>query len=1023
MKIKYYWFLGVAIFLSNLASAQTGSALVDPIVVPPSPEASSLTKVSNYPDATYSGIPDISIPLYEYSGNSLSYNLGLSYNAQGLKVNEEASAVGLGWILNATGVITREIRGIDDLSVKGFYKLDPASFEPGKGRDSSPDIFSFNLLGVAGKFVLNYDPSSPGNYKVVIFNQVPFKIELINSTFKVTDDSGNIYSFNSTENTKSEVLPSAGSSTTTNYISSWFLSSLKSPVGDEITFQYITNPRKVKNEYKSTHHISLADYTGACPPPNTPAIFSHTTVRTSTDQLLLNRVNFPNGYIQFQTSSRVDLDYEGSSLPLKYSKILIQSNASGFYKEIEFEHDYFSSGSGSSDKLSKRLQLQGLYEKSNTETVKTYSFAYNTLNLPDKDSPAVDYWGFYNGKTANPNLVTNREPSSAHVQANLLRSIVYPTGAKVTYTFESNNYLNFNSSLMEGESPPNSPYGGKIGPGCRIAKIEQFDHLNISLGFKEYKYFDGKRMNGSRYRQGSQDKIRVDQCIYQGIDSNGMPIYAAADVTRFYSSLMSSSNYSAAVGAGGYEIGYGQVSEIYLNQVDNGKKDYYFFNEAVITQVYPGLPRFIENKNGFLNRYVISKKNGSVYTRVEEGINSVKIVSNTTVNAKILLPKYKENGYASLDFSIVSNWKYIDTTKVMKFDTTGVLNHTKLSIYYYDNSTHKQLTKESETLSDSRKKWKFYQYPHDFSTGNATINLLKSNHILNLVVEEVSAVSSGSSYLITGGISREFKSDGKGLKDNEYHLEIVDPIPSASFKFSSRGTGSLFPSGTVGNYSKDSRFKSRLVFNTYTNNRLTMFTKNNYSVSSIKWGYGNEYPILFVANASLSNVAYTSFETGDNLNWTYSEANTSTGASKTGKKYYNLGSGAITKTGFGGSISNVFKLTFWAKRTSSGPTSWNILGSTVALSDTEWRLVQRDITTSSFTLSGSGVLIDELRFHPATSTFNTYTYLPLQGISSYTDSKNRTFYYEYDSLGRLISIKDDKGFYKESVEYEYMFSN
>ncbi|MBN7817463.1 hypothetical protein [Algoriphagus pacificus] len=1005
MKFKFYVFLVVAFLNSKWLIAQSFA----PIVAPASPDAASLTKYSDFPNATYSGIPDISIPLYGYSGPSLNYNLGLSYFAQGFKVQEEASAIGLGWSLDATAVITRELRSLDDLSTQGFYKNNPANYDPGEGLDAAPDIFKYNILGSSGRFVLDYDPASPGNYKVVILNKAPFKIELINSNFKVTDESGLIFNFNTKENTRREIKLNSGNPQITNYISSWFLTSMISPIGDQISFQYASNPRKIVNEYVSSTAIQYTSVSGPYPCNTIPndQIYN-TIVKTVTDQLLLSLITLPNGSITFQTSTRVDLNYEGSNLPLKYSKIIISSNALEYYKEIEFKQFYFNSGSGSADKLSKRLKLQSIYEKSNTDIVSSYDFDYDNVNLPDKNSNSKDYWGFYNGQP-NTTIFGNREPNPSYAKANLLKSIRYPTGGKTIYTFESNNYVNFNSSLMD-ENPPNSSYGGKIGPGCRIAKIENFDHSNNSLGFKEYKYLNGYRMTGSRYNQNASDLVYNPTC--------------GQLITYNYTMKMSESNFATGIGAGGYEIGYGSVSEVYENQGDNGKKEFVFYNVADVTAEIPGVPKFIENKNGYLQILLLLKKNGTGYKSVEEHYYNVNLTNPTVVTANVNLPNYVGSGFESKTFPINSNWKYIDEGKHYYFDENGVQKTIKLEKFYYDNASHMQLTRKSVAKSNNETEWSFYQYPFDYSTGNTSLTLLKNNHILNLVVEEVKAISNGSTYRIIGGTSYEFKSDGKGLKDKMYQLEISSPILSSAFKFSSRATGSVFPAGPVGNYSRDSRFKSKLVYNTYTNNRLVNYIKNGFEVSSLHWGYNNEYPILFVANANLSNVGYTSFESAsDNLNWSYSESNTITGPSKTGKKHYNLGSAALTKSGYGGSSTNVFKLTFWAKRTASGPTSWNILGSSVALSDTEWRLVQRDITTNSFTLSGSGVLIDELRLHPKGSSFNTYTYQPLLGVLSYTDSKNKTFYYEYDSWGRLISVKDDLGYLIDVVEYEYMFGN
>lgn len=70
-------------------------------VIPPSPEAASLGKFGEVPVSYYTGIPDISIPLVQIAEKNLAVNVGLSYHAGGIKVEETASRVGLGWALNA----------------------------------------------------------------------------------------------------------------------------------------------------------------------------------------------------------------------------------------------------------------------------------------------------------------------------------------------------------------------------------------------------------------------------------------------------------------------------------------------------------------------------------------------------------------------------------------------------------------------------------------------------------------------------------------------------------------------------------------------------------------------------------------------------------------------------------------------------------------------------------------------------------------------------------------------------------
>ena len=55
----------------------------------------------------------------------------------------------------------------------------------------------------------------------------------------------------------------------------------------------------------------------------------------------------------------------------------------------------------------------------------------------------------------------------------------------------------------------------------------------------------------------------------------------------------------------------------------------------------------------------------------------------------------------------------------------------------------------------------------------------------------------------------------------------------------------------------------------------------------------------------------------------------------------------------------------------------------------------------------------------AKALITTYTYSPLQGITSETDPNNRSTYYEYDKLGRLSLVRDQDGKIVKKYEYKY----
>ncbi|WP_337043902.1 hypothetical protein [Emticicia sp. 17c] len=81
-----------------------------------SPTAASLSKYADTPVSLHTGIANISIPFYQINVRDASVAVGLGYHSGGIKVDEEAGIVGLGWSLQAGGVISRTIYGSDDYS-------------------------------------------------------------------------------------------------------------------------------------------------------------------------------------------------------------------------------------------------------------------------------------------------------------------------------------------------------------------------------------------------------------------------------------------------------------------------------------------------------------------------------------------------------------------------------------------------------------------------------------------------------------------------------------------------------------------------------------------------------------------------------------------------------------------------------------------------------------------------------------------------------------------------------------------
>ena len=166
-----------------------------------SPNAASLGIFGEIPVSYYTGTPDISIPLYELKYGSVDIPITLSYHPSLVKPNQHPGWVGLGWSLDAGGVITRKVNTNPDESkqtgatikdnqgnvtlygtyyYEGHKQLNNDSWATNidvtdGSYERDPDEFDFNFLGYSGKFF--YDHT--GNWEVI--SDKPIKVEFSES--------------------------------------------------------------------------------------------------------------------------------------------------------------------------------------------------------------------------------------------------------------------------------------------------------------------------------------------------------------------------------------------------------------------------------------------------------------------------------------------------------------------------------------------------------------------------------------------------------------------------------------------------------------------------------------------------------------------------------------------------------------------------------------------------------------------------------------------------------------------------
>lgn len=191
---------------------------------PVSPNAASLGIFGAIPVGHYTGTPSISIPIYEIDLDGKKIPINISYHASGIRVNQEASWVGLGWALNAGGMITRQINNGEDFGqdtprMDGYYynrsldsylnyfhdrDMTPLDFElmplaqklsfaeHVQTNDVEPDLYNFNFASYSG-VMLTGNIEMAGNSKSIAKGIVRNSKEYLDISYNIKESQWVIY--------------------------------------------------------------------------------------------------------------------------------------------------------------------------------------------------------------------------------------------------------------------------------------------------------------------------------------------------------------------------------------------------------------------------------------------------------------------------------------------------------------------------------------------------------------------------------------------------------------------------------------------------------------------------------------------------------------------------------------------------------------------------------------------------------------------------------------------------------------
>ena len=993
--------------------------------LPPSPNSASLGKYGEIPIDYYNGIPKINIPLYNLATRSLNLDLALSYHMSGIRVDEEASWVGLGWTLNASGVITRVIKNKDD------------DYNSQSCPDQDPDMFYFNFLGRSGKFIIH-----PVTKNIILINQEAILISKINPNsltagFLITLNDGVKLYFDVTEYQVSTEESSVNSFIVTKtFITSWYLSKIEAIDGDVITFEYTGEfPAERKyNSFTDFHTTSvtvgilewasggiqgggcyqLSDLGLATQDPNVHFLIGNYATVNYRNRYL-QKINFGNGSITFITSNREDfLRTSSNSFGQKLDQIILKNKLGVTVKRIVFGYSYLNSQQ-SNGALSKRLILTDFKEStpaSNTAAL-SYFFYYNNSpnnQLPDKNSRDQDHWGFYNGPKNNPITPSQRDknPDAFYCRAGVLEKIIYPTGGYTVFETGINEFVSrLNETIVYQ------------GGGLRVNKITSYSSDGKIASIKKYEY---KKINQNNQLVCSGKSIGVTRDWYDYVNNylsppfnytrpvhkrgsgcqllyggGGAPVIEWATIRYLTHNEATSSSNTLPLGehsANGNPVCYSKVIEYYDETGSVGKTEYEFKNEYATpdfsnSYYYPNnMPQVVPITNGQLQKTSIFRKVSNTYELVKENIYtySSKAYQAITGKRKCDIDNMATNCGWQLDYNIFSDWIVTSSETVNQNSINNQVMSENI-IYSYDNSFHKQLTNKQKSNSLAVIENEYFKYPSDFSGSNVVYQTMVNKYITGPIIEYQKVV--GSNNIIKT----------KTEYDNFF---TTLQLPKTEFI-------------QIGNYPNEERIR----YDYSDKGKLIEQNKINDYKSAFLWDHNSTYPIAKANNCPASDIKYTSFEGDGTGNWYFTNSGIVIDASSpTGDYGLNISTQQVN--GFALSPSKKYRISYWYKQGSVINVNWgtqtNII---VGPTKNGWTYTERNITgTNQISLEGTG-FIDELRLIPSDASLITYTYEPLVGMTTLCDENNRITYFEYDDFNRLMLVRDYDGNIIKKVCYNY----
>lgn len=591
-----------------------------------SPNASTLGQFGEIPVSQFTGVPQIQIPIYEFTIDGHKFPINISYHTSGIRLEQKPSWVGAGWNLTAGGSIMRKQNGRPDelrdqnadydIMFQGYFYnkdyLNSANWgsqtfinnyltsHPGKSLAEQDDVdadeFMFNFMGYSGSFFMDHT----GTWQIKCDKCVhidSMKLDDVSFTlppsiqnlhtkvikgFVIIADDGVRYRFGYNDNAIDFTIPFSKQHDSYWTSTAWYLTDIVYPSGTHIHLNYTRGHFTSQLWYDLSvrgGQYSDGAYSFCSHEPN-----SKYDVGTLISPTYLTSITFPLGQINFCSSDRTQLEHESrannQSDPEKFYYLL-----NGLHGEYHWPPSKAPIQSRSLDSIivknnqNERIQkakfiynygtniklgLNVLELYGNSSVAQRYTFGYYKRDkLPTAyNTQKTDHWGYFRGTA----WTTQTSLLSAREPVDSLAG--YGVLNKITYPtggYTRFEYESHKCNYVLNDNKTAVYYNHRTVGGCRIKRI-----INSSTGLssdeivaKEYFYASGYRNSSPPGYSNSGVLAGLPQYEVNGYVLT-CPKKSNLTCTINMFSMMHSV-FSGGVNSMGSHIGYSEVAERYPN--------------------------------------------------------------------------------------------------------------------------------------------------------------------------------------------------------------------------------------------------------------------------------------------------------------------------------------------------------------------------------------------------------------------------------------------------------------------------